>query len=194
VGGSIARHSARILAPACAIVAMVVVALLYLRWQGRVWWCTQRDFAIVSWVVNSPHNSQHVFDAYSLSHILHGILFYGLLWLFRAWISRPWRLVIASAIEIAWEMMENSPLIINRYRAATISLGYEGDSIINSLGDMVSFVMGFYIAGWIGLWWSIGAFVVIELALLWWIRDNLVLNMLMLLWPIDAIRRWQSGG
>jgi hypothetical protein len=175
-------------------IAMLALAISYLRWQGRVWWCGQGDGAIVSFVVNSPHNSQHVFDAYSLSHVLHGIAFYGLFWLFRSRVRFAWRLVLATAVEVAWEMMENSPVIINRYRAVTISLGYEGDSITNSLGDVLSYLIGFFIAARIGLKWSIVAFIAIELAMLWWIRDNLALNILMLLWPIDAIRKWQTGG
>jgi hypothetical protein len=189
-----AGHRRWSIAPWLAIGAMLVIAVIYLRWQGRVWWCAHRDFRIVSLVVNSPHTSQHLLDPYSLSHALHGILFFGFFWLFRNWMSLRWRLVAATAVEVAWELMENSPFIINRYRATTMSLGYEGDSIINSLGDVLSFVVGFYIARIAGLWWSIAAFVVIELAMLWLIRDNLALNVLMLLWPIDAIRRWQSGG
>ncbi|MBC8107353.1 MAG: DUF2585 family protein [Anaerolineae bacterium] len=176
------------------IAAMLALAIIYLRWQGRVWWCQQGDWSPISFVVNSPHNSQHVFDAYSLSHMLHGLLFYGFFWLFRKRMPFRWRLVAATAVEIGWELLENSPIIINRYRTATMSLGYEGDSIINSLGDMVSYLIGFYIAAKVGLKWSIAIFLVVDLAMLWWIRDNLALNVLMLLWPIDAIRKWQAGG
>ena len=169
-------------------------AIIYLRRQGRVWWCEQGDWFPISLVVWSPHNSQHLLDAYSLSHLLHGIIFFGALWLFRARISLSWRFVIAAAVEIGWEILENSPIIINRYRAATVSLGYEGDSIVNSIGDVISFACGFWIARKLGLWWSVAAFLVIELGMLFWMRDNLALNVLMLLWPIDAIRKWQSGG
>jgi len=181
------------IAPWVAIAAMLVIAVIYLRWQGRIWWCQQRDFQIVSLVVHSAHNSQHLFDAYSLSHLLHGIIFFGFFWLFRRWMSLPWRLVAATAVEVAWEMLENSPIIINRYRAATISLGYNGDSIVNSFGDVLSFVAGFYLARVAHFWGSIAIFLGVEMAMLWIIRDNLALNVLMLLWPIDAIRRWQSG-
>jgi hypothetical protein len=139
------------------------------------------------------HNSQHLLDPYSLSHVLHGILFFGVLWLLRRRISLPWRFAIAAAIEIAWEMAENSPIIINRYRTATMALGYTGDSILNSLGDIASFLVGFWVAKKLRLWWSVAIFLAVELLLLWWIRDNLALNVLMLLWPIDAIRRWQQG-
>jgi hypothetical protein len=180
--------------PLLMIALAIVIAVIYLRWQGRIWWCACGRWNPVSTVVKSEHNSQHLLDPYSLSHALHGILFFGFFWLFRRRLKLPWRLVGATAIEVAWEMMENSPIIINRYRAATVSLGYEGDSIVNSLGDILSFVVGFYLARRLGLWWSIAMFVLIELAMLWWIRDNLTLNVLMLLWPIDAIRRWQAGG
>src|SRR5262245_8055165 len=94
----------RRLAPWLTIAVMVLVAIVFLRWQGRVWWCQQGDFWPVSIKVESPHSSQHLFDPYSLSHLLHGLLFFGLLWLFRRWIDFRWRLVAATAIEVFWEM------------------------------------------------------------------------------------------
>jgi hypothetical protein len=180
--------------PALVITGLLLVAIVYLHWQGRVWRCKQGDWWPVSIKVNSPHNSQHVFDAYSLSHVLHGILFYGFFWLFRARMTLGWRFVAATAVEVAWEMMENSPIIINRYRTATIAVGYQGDSIINSLGDVLSFVVGFYLGQKLGLWKSVIFFLAVDLGMLWMIHDNLALNVLMLLWPIDAIRLWQAGG
>jgi hypothetical protein len=173
---------------------MLLIAIIYLRWQGRVWWCACGQFYPLSLNVNSMHNSQHLLDAYSLSHVLHGVLFYGFFWLFRRHMPFGWRFIAAMAIEVAWEMMENSPIIINRYRTATVSLGYTGDSIFNSLGDIASFALGFYLAAKAGLWKSVAILIAVELLMLWWIRDNLALNILMLLWPIDAIRKWQSGG
>jgi hypothetical protein len=154
-------------------------------------WCEQGDWWPISFKVNSPHNSQHIFDPYSLSHLLHGVVFFGL---FRARMGFYWRFVAATAVEVAWEMMENSPFIINRNRTATIAVGYEGDSIINSLGDVLSFVAGFYLAERLGLWKAVFVFLVVDLALLAMICDNLALNVLMLLWPIDAIRDWQAAG
>lgn len=180
--------------PIVIVLALTVVAVLYVRWLGRVWWCACGQWHPVSLNVNSMHNSQHLLDAYSLSHVLHGILFFGLLWPLRGRINLGWRFAIAAAIEIGWEMLENSPIVIDRYRTATIALGYTGDSIVNTLGDIVSFLAGFWIARNVGLWWSVAVFMAVELAMLWWMRDNLTLNVLMLLWPIDAIRRWQSGG
>ena len=179
--------------PFAFVAILIIVAVIYERSQGRVWWCACRSWNPISLHVQSMHNSQHLFDPYSLSHVLHGILFFGILWLFRKRISLPWRFALAATIEIAWEMMENSPIIINRYRAATIALGYTGDSIANSLGDIASFLIGFWIAKKVGLRWSIAIFITTELVMLWWMRDNLTLNVLMLLWPIDAIRRWQAG-
>ena len=176
------------------VAALLALAVVYLRWQERVWWCEQGDWSPVALKVASPHNSQHLLDAYSLSHLLHGILFFGILWLFRGRLSLPVRAALAAAIEIGWEVLENSPIIINRYRAATVSLGYSGDSIVNSLGDVASFVLGFYAARKLGFWWSCAIFATVELLMLWLIRDNLALNVLMLLWPIDAVRHWQSGG
>jgi Protein of unknown function (DUF2585) len=184
----------RRLAPWLTIAVMVLCATAYLRWQGRVWWCQQGDPWPTSINVNSPHNSQHFFDPYSLSHMLHGFLFFALLWLVRVRLDTRWRLVAATAIEVAWEVLENSPIIINRYRSATISIGYEGDAVLNSLGDIVSFVIGYFIASRLKLWQGIGLFLLIDLAMLVVMRDNLATNVLMLLWPIDAVRRWQSGG
>lgn len=184
----------RLLHKSLIIALMLVFALIYLRFQGRVWWCECQTFKPISLNVNSMHNSQHLLDAYSLSHMLHGVLFFGLFWLFRNRMPLGWRLIAALAIEVVWEMMENSPIIINRYRAATVSLGYSGDSIVNSIGDIISFAGGFYVAARLRWWQSVILFLVIEGAMLWLIRDNLALNVLMLLWPIDAIRQWQADG
>jgi hypothetical protein len=104
------------------------------------------------------------------------------------------RAAIATAVEIGWELLENSPIIINRYRTATAAFGYTGDSVVNSLGDVASFAVGFYVARKLGLWWSLAVIVATEGLMLVLMRDNLTLNVLMLLWPIDAIRKWQSGG
>jgi hypothetical protein len=178
--------------PALALSAMLVICLAYLIWQGRVAWCACGQPTPISVKVESMHNSQHLFDAYSLSHMLHGLLFLGLFW-FVPKLSLQWKFVLATAIEIAWEMMENSPFVIDRYRAATASFGYSGDSIANSMADIVSYAAGFFLARWLGLWKSIVAFIGTELLMLWLMRDNLSLNVLMLLWPIDAVKTWQTG-
>ncbi len=172
---------------------MTVLAVIYLRWQGRVWWCECGRPFPVSIVVQSEHNSQHLFDAYSLSHVLHGVLFFGLFWLIPN-LSLAWRFILATTIEIGWELLENSPIVIDRYRQNTASLGYTGDSIANSLADIVSYAAGFLLARWLGLWKSVAAFVLVEITMVLAMRDNLSLNVLMLLWPIEAVKQWQTGG
>src|SRR5262249_33239522 len=132
--------------PMIFVTALLGVAVIYLRWQGRVWWCACGRWNPISLQVNSMHNSQHLLDPYSLSHVLHGILFFGILWFLRRRLNLSWRYAVAAAIEIGWEMLENSPVIINRYRTATAALGYTGDSIANSLGDIGSFLVGLWIA------------------------------------------------
>jgi hypothetical protein len=138
-------------------------------------------------------NSQHLADWYTLSHIIHGFLFYALAWAVLR--SRPpgERLILAVAIEAAWEMLENSPIIIDRYREATIALGYTGDSVINSVADVAWMALGFAFARRAPIWVTAMLGIAFELVALWAIRDNLTLNVVMLVWPIDAIKAWQGG-
>jgi hypothetical protein len=138
-------------------------------------------------------NSQHIADWYTLSHIIHGFLFYLLGWLLLR--ARPpgERLILAVAIEAAWEMLENSPIIIDRYREATIALGYSGDSVINSVSDVAFMALGFAFARRVPVWLTIAVAIAFELIALWAIRDNLTLNVLMLLWPVEAIKAWQAA-
>lgn len=144
--------------------------------------------------IYSSENSQRLFDAYSLTHIIHGFIFYFLLWLVARVLPVKYRLLAAVLLEGAWEILENSPFIINRYRSQTVSLGYTGDSILNSLSDIVMMSAGFLIAWRVKVWQSVLAIVAIELALLWWVRDNLTINIIMLIHPIEAIKNWQSAG
>ncbi len=147
------------------------------------------------WTVEawSTSTSQNFGDPYSFSHVLHGIIFYGLLWIFARRLPVRYRLIIAVLIEVAWEIFENTPFIINRYRAATASLDYFGDSILNSVGDVIFTMIGFWLAFRLPWKWTLAIVIAIELIMLYLIRDNLTLNILMLIAPIEAIRQWQMG-
>lgn len=139
--------------------------------------------------------SQHLADWYTYSHVLHGVIFYFLLWfVFRGRLSVAARLVIATLIEGAWEIFENTPFIINRYRTQTVSRDYFGDTIINTVGDILAMIVGFLIASRLPAWVTVFLLIATELVLLYLIRDNLLLNVVMLIYPLDWIRQWQSGG
>jgi hypothetical protein len=148
-------------------------------WEGDIW---------------SSEQSQRFADPYSLTHVVHGLLIYGILWLIFRKMPMQYRFALAVLIETAWEVLENSPFIIDRYRAITISIGYVGDSILNSLSDIVMMAIGFLMASRLRVWMSVAFLVAIELVLLVWVRDNLTLNIIMLLYPIEAIKVWQSAG
>ena len=168
--------------------------------MGRVPICACGTVKLWWGVVQSAENSQHIADWYSFSHVIHGLLFYffaHILW--RRWKlfgGRPamWALPIAVAFEAFWELLENSPIIIDRYRAVTVSFGYEGDAVINSLADIGFMALGFWLASKLPVWASVAMAIAFELFTLAMIRDNLTLNILMLVWPLDAVRTWQAGG
>ncbi len=167
--------------------------------MGRVPICTCGTVKLWWGVVQSAENSQHIADWYSFSHVIHGLLFYffaHLLW--RRWNlfgGKPaaWALPIAVAFEGFWELLENSPLIIDRYRAVTVSFGYEGDSVLNSLSDIGFMALGFWIASKLPWQASLAMALAFELFTLFMIRDNLTLNVLMLVWPLEVVRQWQGG-
>jgi hypothetical protein len=179
--------------PYLIVFATILLAVAYLLWAGRVPWCTCGYIKLWHGDTMSSENSQHIADWYTPSHLLHGLLFYGALWLVARRVPFGWRLVIATVVEAAWEAVENSAFIIERYRAVTISLDYFGDSVVNSVADILAMVIGFHLARVIPVWASAALVIGFEVLTAFIIRDGLALNVLMLLYPLDAVRTWQGG-
>ena len=172
-------------------VGMAMAIILYL--MGQPLWCKCGGLSPWSWDIWSSHNSQHLVDPYFFTHVLHGVVLCGLLYWLPRRVSEPSRFLTAVILEAGWEILENSPTIIERYRAATISKDYFGDSIMNSAGDLIACIVGYLLARRLGFRNSIVFFLLTELILLLTIRDSLLLNVLMLVWPVEAIKRWQMG-
>src|SRR3954469_5878705 len=183
-------HRNRVCAAALAIFAAVAAIELAM---GRNAICTCG--AVDLWVGarDSPRTSQMLSDWYSLSHIVHGLLFYAALWLVARRLDVGRRFLIALLIEASWEVIENTPMVIDRYRATTAAIGYTGDSVINSLSDVLMMAFGFFIARKLPLWAAIVLLLVLEIVPLFVIRDNLTLNIIALIAPSHAIQAWQAG-
>ena len=172
--------------------ALVLLALIVsLRAEGRHFLCTCGHFAV--WISDwcSSNTSQQLLDPYSLTHILHGFLFFWLLALLFKRMPGAWQFLLAMLLESAWEVFENTSFVINKYRNETAALGYEGDTIVNSLGDLACALLGFAVARRLGVRRSLIVFVLIEAVLIFWIHDSLLLQILMLVRPVEAIKLWQ---
>ena len=181
-----------------AVGALMAAAGLVLLAMGREPICQCGYVSLWHGQVNSSGNSQHLTDWYTFSHVIHGFLFYGLLWLVGR-VGGPvlpigLRLAAAVGLEAGWEILENTDAVINRYRESTIALDYYGDSVLNSLSDIGAMVVGFVLAARLPVLAVVIAALAMELVVGYLIRDNLTLNVLMLLWPLDAVRQWQMGG
>ncbi|MFN3945710.1 MAG: DUF2585 domain-containing protein [Allosphingosinicella sp.] len=176
-----------------AAAAIALAAALLLLWMGRAPIAASGEVWLWTGTVQGPDNSQHIADWYTPSHVIHGFLFYLLGWLLLR--SRPLgeRFALAVAIEAAWEVLENTPMVIDRYREATMAFGYSGDSVLNSVADIGWMSLGFFLAARLPVAATVALAVGFELLTLWTIRDNLALNVLMLVHPIDAVRVWQAG-
>jgi len=176
-----------VLAASVVLIAMIAS----LRFEGRSFICTCGHFA--AWVGDwcSSNTSQQLLDPYSFTHILHGFLFFWLMLLLFRRLRGAWQFWLAMLLESAWEVFENSSFVINRYRTETAALGYTGDTIVNSLGDLACALVGFLVARKLGLWRSLIVFLLVEVVLTLWIHDSLLLQILMLVRPVEAIKAWQ---
>ncbi|MBX9470138.1 MAG: DUF2585 domain-containing protein [Rhizobium sp.] len=173
------------------VIILIQVLSQYI--MGRLWICECGYVKLFEAGVNTPGNSQHLFDWYTPSHIIHGFLFYGLGWLIMRKKPLTAKLALAALIEAAWEILENSPIVIDRYRTATMAVGYTGDSILNSGMDMVAMIAGFFFAARAPIWLTVAIAIAFEVLTAVIIRDNLTLNVVMLVWPIEAVKTWQAA-
>jgi hypothetical protein len=179
--------------PWLAVVAMLAAAAFELRRQGRLWVCSCGHFRLWLGDAWGPETSQQLFDPYSFTHVLHGFVLCGLLALILSRAGSGWRLALAVAAEALWEVFENTEFVINRYREATAALGYNGDTVVNSLGDVLACAAGFLLARRLGAIKTLLVFLLTEIVLLLWIRDSLLLNVILLVYPSQKLRAWQAG-
>jgi hypothetical protein len=180
-------------APIVVVVLIIIATAFTLRAMGRVWSCELGDFSPVIMDAWGPHNSQHLIDPYVFSHLLHGVVLF-FVFNFSLLKRKPlWGLVWVTALEATWEVFENTPYTIDRYRSMTAAVGYTGDSVINSIGDLLACVAGWFLARKIGIVWSIVLYLALEIGCAIWIKDNLTLNVIQIIHPIESIKKWQSG-
>jgi hypothetical protein len=175
-------------------IGLTAVDALVLHLMGRRLWCSCGSPSPWAWDIWSSHNSQHLIDPYTFTHVLHGALYYAVLRLLLGARRPSLRALLAVMIEVGWEIGENTNTVIAAYREATIALNYYGDSVANSVGDVIAFALGYTAVMRLPVWVSVVAFVAVEAALLLTIRDGLILNIVMLLHPFSAIKTWQMGG
>ena len=179
--------------PWLAVAAVLAAAAVELRWQGRLWLCECGRFRVWLGDAWGSETSQQLFDPYSFTHVLHGFALCGLLALLLRRAGWRWRLALAVTAEALWEVFENSAFVINRYREATAALGYNGDTVVNSLGDVLACAAGFLLARRLGALKTVILFLLTEAVLLFWIRDSLLLNIILLVYPSETLKSWQAG-
>lgn len=174
---------------AAGLVLLLMIVLL--RAQGRMFLCACGHFDIWTSDTCSSNNSQQLFDPYSFTHVLHGFLFFWLIALLFRRLAASWQFWLVLLLESAWEVFENTSFVINKYRSETAALGYQGDTVVNSLGDLTCALVGFLVARRLGLRWSLLVFILLEVVLILWIHDSLLLQVLMLVRPVQGIKLWQ---
>jgi len=179
--------------PCLVIAGALAMTAFQLHRQGRILWCACGHLNVWAGDIWSVHNSQHLLDPYSFTHVLHGMALCGILAVFLFRMPLVWRLTLAAFLEGLWEIIENSQWVIHRYRDSTANIGYCGDSIANSMADIACCAIGFVLAHYLGWKRSAALFAVIELVLIICIRDSLTLNIIMLVHPVEAIRSWQMA-
>jgi Protein of unknown function (DUF2585) len=183
----------RSLTPYVVTALITLAGLVWLYLAGRDLICPCGTVKLWDGWPAPGESSQHLLDWYTLSHVIHGILFYALLWLIAWWLPVGWRLAVATAIEVGWEIVENSATVIEHYRTNTVSVDYNGDSVINSLADVAAMWLGFWLASRLPVWLSVVTIILFEIAALMAVRDGLTLNILGFVWPMEAIVEWQAG-
>ena len=188
---TVADPRRRSVAALIAIAASLFLLVLLLWLEGRFVFCTCGVFRVWSGDTCSSTNSQQLFDPYSFTHVLHGFLLFWLVALVLRRAAPVWQLWLALTLEAAWEVFENTRFVIDRYRAETAALGYTGDTIVNSFGDLTCAVAGFLVAQQLGVKRAVIVFLVLEVILAVWIHDSLLLQILMLIHPVEAIKQWQ---
>lgn len=179
--------------PGFLVILTVAAMAAWLLWIGRAPICTCGYVKLWHGQVPSPENSQHLTDWYTPSHIIHGLLFYWALWLVARRATLAWRLSMATLVECAWEIIENSNAVIERYRTVTMAADYFGDSVVNSVADAIAMIVGFLLARVLPVWMSVALAIGFEVTTAIVIRDGLALNVLMLLYPVKAVLDWQAG-
>lgn len=179
--------------PYIVTLALILGSALWLLVVGREPICACGYVKFWHGVQYSSENSQHIADWYTFSHIIHGFIFYGILWFFARRMSIGWRLSIATLVECAWEIVENSDAVIERYRTVTISLDYYGDSVLNTVSDVGAMALGFWMARVLPSWVTLIVAIGFEVMTGFIIRDGLLLNVIMLTYPLESLMEWQAA-
>lgn len=164
-----------------------------LLWLGQPAFCECGFVKFWEGEIFSQGNSQHIADWYTFSHIIHGFLFYAIARYLFPKKSFPIWLLVAVIAEVSWEIFENTPMVINHYRQQALAVGYTGDSILNSVFDVLWMVLGFIIAYKVPVKVSIFIVIAMELFVLYFVRDNLTLNIINLIYPFEFLNKWQAG-